>query len=264
MSETERPAYIKDGDYIKDGLWYCGKCHEPKQRMMTMLGRSVSIRLLCECERIEREKEAQAEAESERRRRVEDIRSKGISDPELSRRCFAKSMQTEELLKCKRYVDAWPKMKSESIGLLLWGNTGNGKTHAAACIANALIEQEVPVMMTSFPRILQGGFNKQDVLEDMKKYQLIVIDDFGAERQSEYSLETVYLITDELYKSKKPMIITTNLDLNHDLLHPQDVSHQRIYDRVLEMCVPLLFQGENIRIVRASQKAKRAKELLDI
>ena len=264
MSDIERPGYVKDGDYVKDGIWYCGTCHSPKQRKMRMLEKDFTIRLMCECERKAREEEAKAEADAERRRRIETLRTWGIKDPELARRTFAKSIQSEGLLKCKRYVDTWPEMKKESIGLLLWGDTGNGKTHAAACIANALIDQEVPVMMTSFPRILQGGFNKTDVLEEMKRYSLIVIDDFGAERQSEYSLETVYLIIDELYKAKRPLIITTNLSLEHELKRPTDTAHQRIYDRVLEMCVPLLFEGENIRQLRAYQKAKKAKELLDI
>lgn len=264
MSEIERPVYVKDGDYIKDGLWYCGSCHQPRQRVLNMLGRDYTIKVDCECERKIHEEEAKAEAERERRQRIETLRTRGIKDPELARRSFERSMQTDGLLKCKRYVDTWPEMKKNNIGLLLWGDTGNGKTHAAACIANALIEKEVPAMMTSFPRILQGGFNKTDVLEEMKRYSLIVIDDFGAERQSEYSLETVYLIIDELYKAKRPLIITTNLDLEHDLKRPPDVAHQRIYDRIIEMCVPLLFQGENIRQVRGYQKAKKAKELLDI
>jgi DNA replication protein DnaC len=264
MKEIEKPAYIKDGDYVKGGLWFCGKCHNAKQKTLNMLGKEYTVRIDCECERKQHEAETKAEAERERRQRIDHLRAQGIKDPELARRSFLNSTQSEGLLKCKRYVDSWPEMKKENIGLLLWGDTGNGKTHAAACIANALIEQEVPVMMTSFPRILQGGFNKSDLLAEMQHYQMIVIDDFGAERQSEYSLETVYLIIDELYKAKKPLIITTNLDLEYDFRRAPDVGHQRIYDRILEMCVPLLFTGENIRQKRAFEKLKKAKELLDI
>lgn len=264
MSERERPGYVQNGDYVKDGLWHCGTCHKPKEKEMTMLGKVFNIRLMCDCERAASDKAAKEEQEKGRKKRIAALRAKGIKDPELARRRFSGSTETDGLLKCKRYVDAWPKMKQENIGLLLWGNTGNGKTHAAACMANELIDQEVPVMMTSFPRILQGGFNKSDLLEEMQHYQMVVIDDFGAERQSEYSLETVYLIIDELYKAKRPTIITTNLDLNKDFLSPPDTTHQRIYERILEMCVPVLFQGDNIRIGRAQAKARKAKELLDI
>ena len=48
-----------------------------------------------------------------------------------------------------------------------------------------------------------------------------------------------------------------------NLQNPQDTAHARIYDRLLEMCVPVLFTGENIRKATAQQKMERLKELLN-
>ncbi len=72
---------------------------------------------------------------------------------------------------------------------------------------------------------------------------LLIIDDFGMERGTEYGLEQVYNVIDSRYRSRKPLIVTTNLTLE-ELQHLEDTAHARIYDRLLEMCSPLLYRGE--------------------
>ena len=92
-------------------------------------------------------------------------------------------------------------MYTQNNGLLLWGNTGNGKTYAAACIANALIARGIPALITSFPRILNAGWDKREIAEQMRQYPLLVIDDLGAERESDYFNNLVIngtLITDTM------------------------------------------------------------------
>ena len=153
-------------------------------------------------------------------------------------------------------------MSAQNTGLLLWGNTGNGKTYAAACIANSLIDLGIPTMITSFPRILNAWYDKQEIIAQVRYYPLLIIDDLGAERNSDYALETVYAVIDERYKAKKPLIVTTNLTLE-EICKPKNMDYQRIYDRVLEMCVPVVFQGQSIRRQTANEKLKKAKEILD-
>ncbi len=60
----------------------------------------------------------------------------------------------------------------------------------------------------------------------------------------------------------KPLIATTNLTLQQ-IQHPQDTAHARIYDRLLEMCVPVCFTGGNFRRVTAQQKMNRLKKLME-
>ena len=92
--------------------------------------------------------------------------------------------------------------------------------------------------MTSFPKILNalGGLysaERNEYLASLNRYTLLVIDDMGIERESQYTLETVYTVIDERYKS---FIITTNIQL--DILgNPQDLEHARIYDRIMERCM---------------------------
>ena len=82
------------------------------------------------------------------------------------------------------------------------------------------------------------------------------------ERGTEYGLEQVYHVVDSRYRSNKPLIVTTNLTLEQ-LLHPEDTPHARIYDRILEMCVPVRFTGGNFRRAAAQQKMERLRKLME-
>ncbi|UKI38592.1 MAG: ATP-binding protein [Clostridiales bacterium] len=162
----------------------------------------------------------------------------------------------------KDYVNKWADVLSNNVGLLLWGNVGTGKTFFAACIANALVEQHISVRMTNFSTILNDLFSETDknkYLERLNDHNLLIIDDLGIERDTEYALEQVYNIIDTRYKSGKPLIITTNLTLE-ELKNPIDVAHKRIYDRVLGMCVPVMFNGSNFRNQEAANKNGNSKK----
>lgn len=249
-------------DYEKDGLLYCGHCNTPKQCRIPIGGGVRLVGCQCACAAREYEAEKKARADREKRLRIETLRADGIRDKSLTACRFDKATMSEEIVKCKRYADAWDDMRRENNGLLLWGNTGNGKTFAAACIANELIDRGIPAMITSFPRILNAGYDKQEIIEQVHYYPLMVIDDLGAERSSEYAMETVYTVIDERYKGKKPLIVTTNLTLD-ELCRPKDMTYQRIYDRILEMCTPLVFKGGNLRREKANKRLRYVKSVLE-
>ena len=164
-----------------------------------------------------------------------------------------------------RYVEQWQTMRTENIGLLFWGGVGTGKSFLAGCIANALMEQEVPVHMTNFAHILNEMNNsfsgRNEVVDRLCRYPLLIIDDFGMERSTEYALEQIYNIVDSRYRSRKPLIVTTNLT-SDEIRRPQDTAHARIYDRLLEMCVPISCIGVSFRKEIAQEKLERLKELI--
>ena len=60
---------------------------------------------------------------------------------------------------------------------------------------------------------------------------------------------------------KQPLIVTTNLTLD-ELKHPADLVHARIYDRVLERCVPLKINNRNIRAMNAAERIAHARDVL--
>ena len=72
-------------------------------------------------------------------------------------------------------------------------------------------------------------------INSFNSFPLLIIDDLGVERNSEFAREQVFHIIDSRYRSQLPMIVTTNLTLK-ELKDPGDLARARIYDRVLERC----------------------------
>ena len=233
-------------DYTgEDGLLYCGKCHTPKEAYFaegkTCFGRDRHP-TDCDCQRAAREKQQVAES-----RQKHDN---------------GRNPQTET---ARFYVESWETMQAENIGYLFWGGVGTGKSYLAACIANALMEKEVAVCMTNFATILNdlaASFDgRNEYISRLCSYPLLILDDFGMERGTEYGLEQVYSVIDSRYRSGKPLIATTNLTLE-ELQHPQDTPHARIYDRLTSMCAPVRFTGSNFRKETAQEKLERLKQLM--
>jgi len=176
-----------------------------------------------------------------------------------------------QMEQARQYVAHWRQMQEQNLGLLFWGKPGNGKTFAAGCIANALLETEgmhVPsVKMTTFGTILNRlpGMSAQDkerYLDGFQTCDLLILDDFGMERQTDYAREQVFHIIDGRYLAQRPLIVTTNLSLN-ELKHPKDVAEMRIFDRILELCVPVCFDGESLRQEKAKQNLQRYRLLMN-
>ena len=257
-------------DYTgEDGLLYCGKCHTPKEAYFAE-GKTCFERdrhpTDCDCQRAAREKQQAAESRQKHLEKVEDLKRRGFTDPAMRNWTFehdnGRNPQTET---ARFYVESWETMQAENIGYLFWGGVGTGKSYLAACIANALMEQEVPVCMTNFATILNdlaASFEgRNEYISHLCSYPLLILDDFGMERGTEYGLEQVYSVIDSRYRSDKPLIATTNLTLE-ELQHPQDTPHARIYDRLTSMCAPVRFTGSNFRKETAQEKLERLKQLM--
>lgn len=264
---TAPGAAPRNGEYLGgDGLLRCARCHGARQIRLSIMGRESVAPCLCQCGIRERD-------ERERRRREEDemwtvrrLRASGIQDRHLAEWTFDRAEDTRQVQMAKRYVENWESAKRESMGLLLWGDVGTGKSFLAACIANALIERGVPALMTSFSKILNqmGGIysdERRQYVDSLSRFPLLVADDFGAERGTEYALEQVYSIVDERYKSGLPLIVTTNLTIG-EIRDPQDVGRARIFSRLLEMCVPVQVTGADRREAEGRRKQGMAREAL--
>jgi DNA replication protein DnaC len=96
--------------------------------------------------------------------------------------------------------------------------------------------------MTTIPKLVAAmtkdfGAERGNIVYMVANAPLLVLDDVGTERNTEYSNEQVYEIINTRYKSKKPLIVTTNLTMSA-MKNAEDVTHRRIYDRIVEMCTP--------------------------
>ncbi|MGN1165917.1 MAG: ATP-binding protein [Lachnospiraceae bacterium] len=83
-----------------------------------------------------------------------------------------------------------------------------------ACIVNALMEQGISVLMRNMGDFLNMSWeNRKELCGDIARYELVIFDDLGMERSSEFGLETVFRVINARYESGKPTIVTTNLSL---------------------------------------------------
>ena len=94
---------------------------------------------------------------------------------------------------------------------------------------------------------LQDMFEgKQEYIDSFNDFDLVIFDDLGAERQTDYVQEIVFNIIDTRLGAGLPCIITTNLTAQ-EIKNPQDTMHQRIYERILQMCYPMEVAGSSYR-----------------
>lgn len=258
---------MKDNnDYLYNGLLYCGNCNTPKQCKINFAGKEAIVYCVCKCQQEKNEKARIEQEKKEQLERIERLRSFGLRDKNLKNCTFENAEGNEYIEKARKYCDNWEVIYKNNNGLLLWGDVGTGKTFVAGCIANKLIDNRIPVLMTSLIKIINDlqGFrisDKNEYLNELNNYKLLILDDLGAERQSDYALEQVFNVIDNRYRNEQPIIITTNLSLE-ELKNPKDTKYKRIYDRVLEMCVPMQFKGESKRIETAKDKLNILKDLL--
>ena len=263
---------IREDEYLdpKDGLLHCRKCSGPRQVVIPdpfKGGSFIKPRCVCPCQQERERRRKEAEERRQRMERIKRRKAQGLNDRYLYEYTFAHDNGENPVMeKARAYVDHWPEAFKRNIGLLLFGDVGTGKSFAAGCIANALLDQDVPVLMTNFPTILSRlsgmfGEDKTAFLDSLGEYDLLIIDDLGVERNTEYATEQMFSIVDSRYRSGKPLIVTTNLKLD-ELKHPPDLAHARIYDRILERCAPILFAGKNFREDNAASTKAAARAIV--
>lgn len=269
LADRSASRPLAEDEYIDktSGLVYCKKCHTPRQASVELGGTLFHPCCICQCQSEARELELAKEKQLQEQQRIARLKANGLQDASLRQFTFANDTGINpEMQKAHSYVEHWPEMKATATGLLLWGNVGTGKSFFAGCIANALLDQGVPVLMTNFSRILNaltGMFSddRNKYIDSLNHYSLLIIDDPGMERGTEYALEQVFNVIDARLRSNLPLIVTTNLTLD-ELKHPADLAHERIYSRVLERCIPLKINNQNIRQMKAQENFTRTKQLL--
>ncbi len=186
----------------------------------------------------ERQKaQALVEEQEKRRQRIADILGRsGIKKRYLSRsfeNFIVNDVNRKAYEIAKSYVDNWQENKDKGEGLYFEGTCGTGKTHLAVAIAMKLINQGVPVICKTSIDLLasikqsyerDSTVNEEDVIEAYNTVDLLVIDDLGKERATEWSVPILYRIINDRYENMLPTVITTNYNTD-DLIDKLNASN---------------------------------------
>ena len=163
------------------------------------------------------------------------------------------------------YVETWAARRANGQGLILAGPWGTGKTLVASAIANELDARHQTVIFLTVVD-LQARVRDFDSAKEFVRachtVDLLVLDDFGIEKATEWAVAELFGIIDARYRDKAPIIITTNLGRQaltdhyvRCLTHGKDKMPQaqaeltinRILSRLRERCATVVFKGSDQR-----------------
>ena len=195
----------------------------------------------CDCQL--REQDAR-EAEEQRRRseQMEAMRyERAFGNRVLVGSFDASSKNPEVMSSCAAYaVDFDKSMAERKNGLLLWGDSRAGKTFAAEAVARELHDQGMRVVMDTAAGFVSryesaDRIGREAMRHRIAKCDLLVVDDFGASRDTSYGREVVFSLIDDRISANGPMVVTTNLTPEQMTTCPDS----RAAMRIMERCLPI-------------------------
>ena len=252
VGDLFQPRELAKDEYLNeaDGLIYCSKCHTPRQHRIELKERVFLPTVRCRCQQEEYDKEEAERKHQEFLIQVSRLRANGLQDKSLHDYNFANDKgYNPEMQKAHEYVSHWEEMKANSLGLLLWGDVGTGKSFFAGCIANALLDKGIPILMTNFSRILNtltGMYSddRNQFIDSFNKYSLLIIDDLGTELNNSFVSSQLFYCINERINRKLGTIISTNLSM--DML--RDTYSDRVASRLMSHYATIPLYGGDIRV----------------
>lgn len=247
---------------------YCGK--ELQYRILVVQGRISQFGYLeeCNCEgylqeqkRKEQEEllKMQKEAELKQIERLFIASNLGRRFRDRTFESFEREANPKAYDIALDYAQNFETYKRRGQGLVFIGEFGTGKTHLAAAIANYLIQRKVPVVFGTLAGLLRevkktydedSIVSTEQIENRLKKVDLLIIDDLGKEKVTDWVLEKFYEIVNFRYENYMPFVITTNLTLK-EIKQKFDNQHGyiggAITSRLIEMCRVVKTEGEDYR-----------------
>ena len=153
------------------------------------------------------------------------------------------------LKSCREFIDTFG---TEFRNLLLYGDTGVGKTFLSHCIAKELLEQSFSVIYFTAPQLFdifaKSTFRREEEAgadcDHIYSCDLLIIDDLGTEMSNSFTNSQLFICLNERILRKKSTLISTNLSLE-DL---KNIYSERVFSRITSAYTVLRLTGDDIRI----------------
>lgn len=160
---------------------------------------------------------------------------------------------------CYKYALNFDELSASGKGLILMGSAGTGKTHLASAVSNYLMDELIPVKFGTFISLLDSlkkAFRTdRDIISNLVSTPLLVIDDLGKEKYTEWVSQILFQVVDERYNRELPIIITTNLNLQE----LKERVGEPITSRLMEMCFGVAMNGENYRYEKTIHGVRQSR-----
>lgn len=171
---------------------------------------------------------------------------------------MARNAETRSAVRrVREFIDQMDSNLEVGRGLWLFGDTGTGKTTLAMLVSKMALEKGRSVAIYSLPKLLArirrtydeepGGDSYPVFFERLTSVDLLHIDDFGAEKRSDWVLEQLYALVNERYEDERSIMVTTNLVV--DKLEEQ--IGRRTVSRLTETCEQVPLFGSDRRVDKA-------------
>lgn len=242
---------------------------------LEILGRLRVVQPCCKCEADQHTKaieEAEERLKQDRISQLFPLARMGSRFESCTLDMFKSRVGSEKVLELsKRYISGFVKWGETS--LYIWGKPGNGKSHLAAAISHEIMNQNNTVVFQSVPELLgriRNTFNSQSretesqIMSALMKCHLLVMDDIGSEKVTDWVSEVLFKIIDGRYQAKKPILFTSNLKITELADRFENVQGTRIADRILEMAIPVENKSTSYRMEIAEKRVEAIRRRDDL
>jgi DNA replication protein DnaC len=154
--------------------------------------------------------------------------------------------------KVENYLKNWEENREAGRGLYFCGDVGTGKTHLAVAVMNEVMQRKrVPSLFVTVPEFLDNlreaymipGRDLDEWMDTVKNADLLVLDDLGTERPTEWVRERLFVVVNHRYREALPTLFTSNIG-------PENLPAQlgnRTASRIIAMCEGIELEGTDYR-----------------